>query len=132
ISENDTDAHRDLARQAARETLVLLKNSDHLLPLGKKYKTIAVIGPNADSVDPLLGNYNGVPSKPVTVLAGIRKRFGDSHVVYAQGSSLTGPPVEPVLADFLKNDSGQMGLTGKYFKGTQPIGSEEQNGTPVI
>ena len=44
ISENDTEAHRDLARQAARETLVLLKNSDHLLPLGKKYKTIAVIG----------------------------------------------------------------------------------------
>ncbi len=132
ISENDTEAHRDLARQAARETLVLLKNSDHLLPLGRKYKTIAVIGPNADSVDPLLGNYNGTPSKPVTVLAGIRQRFGDSHVVYAQGSSLTGPPVEPILADFLKNDSGQMGLTGKYFKGTQPPGAEQPNQMPVI
>ena len=126
IAENDTEPHRHLALQAARETLVLLKNSDHLLPLGTKYKTIAVIGPNADSVDPLLGNYNGTPSRPVTVLAGIRKRFGDANVVYAPGSSLTGPPAEPVPADLLKDNSGQPGLTGEYFKAT------ELQGTPVI
>lgn len=123
IAENDTEPHRQLALQAARETLVLLKNSDHLLPLGTKYKTIAVIGPNADSVDPLLGNYNGTPSHPVTVLAGIRKRFGDANVMYAPGSSLTGPPVEPVPSDLLKDNSGQPGLTAEYFKGTQLQGS---------
>jgi beta-glucosidase len=119
IAENDTEPHRQLALQAARETLVLLKNSDHLLPLGTKYKTVAVIGPNADSVDPLLGNYNGTPSRPVTVLAGIRKRFGDSNVVYAQGSSLTGLPFEAVPGDVLKDNSGQPGLTAEFFKGRQ-------------
>ena len=118
IADNDTEPHRQLALQAARETLVLLKNSDHLLPIGAKYKTIAVVGPNADSVDPLLGNYNGTPSKPVTILDGIRKRFSDSTVLYAAGSSLTGSPLEAIPAEFLKNESGQTGLTAEYFKGT--------------
>ena len=120
IADNDTEPHRQLALKAARETLVLLKNSDNLLPLKSIYKTIAVIGPNADSVDPLLGNYNGTPSKPVTILAGVRKRFGDANVIYAQGSSLTGQPVEPIPGDVLKNSSGQPGLSGEYFQGTQP------------
>ncbi|HKW16593.1 MAG TPA: glycoside hydrolase family 3 C-terminal domain-containing protein [Terriglobales bacterium] len=123
ISENDTEPHRELALAAARETLVLLKNSDHLLPLGTKYKSIAVIGPNADSVDPLLGNYNGTPSHPVTVLDGIRKRFGDANVIYAQGSSLIGAPYEPVPGEFLKDSSGRPGLSAEYFNGTQFQGS---------
>src|SRR5215470_15097680 len=126
IADNDTEAHRELALKAARETLVLLKDSENLLPLGGKYKTIAVIGPNADSIDPLLGNYNGTPSKPVTVLAGIRKRFGDANVVFAQGSSLTGKPVESGPVDVLKNASGQPGLSAEYFQGTQ------LQGQPVI
>jgi beta-glucosidase len=94
-----------------------------LLPLGTKYKTIAVIGPNADNLDPLLGNYNGTPSHPVTVLAGIRKRFAESTVLYAAGSSLTGPPLAPVPASLLKDNSGQPGLTAEYFKGTSPEGA---------
>jgi beta-glucosidase len=132
MAENDTDEHRQLALKAARETLVLLKNSDHLLPLAKKYKTIAVIGPNADSVDPLLGNYNGTPSKPVTIVAGMKKRFGAENVIYAQGSSLTGPPVEPVPGDVLKDNSGQPGLTAEYFHGTLRAGTEAQQQTPVM
>ncbi|HEX3106278.1 MAG TPA: glycoside hydrolase family 3 C-terminal domain-containing protein [Terriglobales bacterium] len=132
MADNDTEEHRQLALKAARETLVLLKNSDHLLPLTKKYKTIAVIGPNADSVDPLLGNYNGTPSKPVTILAGIKKRFGADSVIYAQGSSLTGPPVEPVPGDALKDNSGQPGLTAEYFHGTLRAGTEGQQQTPVM
>ncbi len=126
IAENDTEPHRQLALKAARETLVLLKNSDHLLPLGTKYKTIAVIGPNADSVDPLLGNYNGTPSKPVTILDGIRKRFADSTVLYAGGSSLTGPLLKPIPSEDLKDKSGQPGLSAEYFKGTT------LQGEPVI
>lgn len=132
IAENDTEPHRQLALSAARETLVLLKNSDHILPLGTKYKTIAVIGPNADSVDPLLGNYNGTPSKPVTVLDGIRKRFGDANVIYAQGSGLTGLPVEAVPGDALKDDSGQPGLTGEYFHGTLRADAAGPQQTPVM
>jgi len=126
LSDNNTEAHRQLALKTAKETLVLLKNEDHLLPLGAKYKTIAVIGPNADSVDPLLGNYNGTPSRPQTVLAGIRARFTGSKVIYRAGSSLTGAPLSPIPAAFLKNDSGRPGLSAEYFKGT------ELKGAPVI
>ena len=131
MSENDTEAHRQLALKAARETLVLLKNSDRLLPLGAKYKTIAVIGPNADSIDPLVGNYNGTPSQPVTILDGIRKRFSDSTVLYAQGSSLTGPPMEVIPGEFLKTSSGQPGLSAEYFRGTLRQGTEQPQ-NPVI
>jgi beta-glucosidase len=125
ISDNDSEPHRQLALQTARESLVLLKNEKDLLPIGKRYGTIAVIGPNADNVDPLLGNYNGTPSRPVTVLDGIRKRFSNSTVIYSSGSSLTGPPLNPIPAEFLKNATGRSGLTAEYFKGT------ELQGTPV-
>ena len=126
MTENDSEPHRQLALAAARETLVLLKNSGSILPLGTKYKTIAVIGPNADNVDPLLGNYNGTPSQPVTVLAGIRKRFTSSKILYAEGSSLTGLPLSPIPAKYLKSAAGHPGLTAEYFKG------RELQGTPVI
>jgi len=95
-SENDTEAHRQLALRAARESIVLLKNKNGCLPLKKTYSTIAVIGPNADSLDSLEGNYNGMPSKPVTVLAGIRKRFPHSKVNYVQGTGLIGPVMNAI------------------------------------
>jgi len=76
ISENDTPEHEALALQVARESIVLLKN-DGTLPLDRaKIKRIAVIGANADSVPVLLGNYNGTPSEPVTILAGIKAAVG--------------------------------------------------------
>ena len=87
-SQYDTPAHREVALQMAKESLVLLKNSGNLLPLKKTPGVIAVIGPNADELDPLVGNYNGTPSKPVTVLAGIRARFPQSRVVYVKGTNL--------------------------------------------
>ncbi|MCL6506500.1 MAG: glycoside hydrolase family 3 C-terminal domain-containing protein, partial [Bryobacteraceae bacterium] len=75
-SVNDSPAHRALALEAARKSIVLLKNEGNLLPLRKDLRTLAVIGPNADDVDALLGNYHGDPSKPVTPLAGIRSTTG--------------------------------------------------------
>jgi beta-glucosidase len=87
-SRNDTPAHRDMALRMARESLVLLKNSDGLLPLKKAPEVIAVIGANADSLDALVGNYNGTPSHPVTILGGIRARFAQAKVLYAQGTGL--------------------------------------------
>jgi beta-glucosidase len=87
-SDNDTPAHRETSLEMAKESLVLLKNSGNLLPLKKAPGVIAVIGPNADSLDALVGNYNGTPSRPVTVLAGIRARFAQSKVVYVQGTGL--------------------------------------------
>jgi len=94
-----------------------LKNQNNFLPLKKTYSTIAVIGPNADSLDALEGNYNGTPSAPVTVLAGIRKRFVKSKIVYVQGSGLIGPVTNPIPASALFPDESmkQHGLEAEYF-----------------
>ena len=86
-SENDMPAHGAVALQAARESLVLLKN-DGTLPLRlEKLRRVAVIGPNATSVPVLLGNYNGTPSAPVTILAGLKAALEPAgvQVDYAHG-----------------------------------------------
>ncbi|HEX9046679.1 MAG TPA: glycoside hydrolase family 3 N-terminal domain-containing protein, partial [Verrucomicrobiae bacterium] len=83
------DEHRQLARQAARETITLLKNENELLPLAPaKLQTVAVIGPNAHR--PLLGGYSGAPKHNVTVLDGIKARLGNSvNVLHAEGCKIT-------------------------------------------
>src|SRR6185437_2853173 len=85
-SEMDSPAHRALALRAARESMVLLKN-DGLLPLKKSTKRILVIGPLADQVPVLLGNYNGQPSHAVTALEGIRQAFPGSQITYEPGTN---------------------------------------------
>ncbi len=83
------EQNRELALQAARETITLLKNENGLMPLNPaKLKTIAVIGPNADRV--LLGGYSGAPKHNVTVLDGIRAKAGNRvNVVYSEGCKIT-------------------------------------------
>ncbi|HEX9048465.1 MAG TPA: glycoside hydrolase family 3 N-terminal domain-containing protein, partial [Verrucomicrobiae bacterium] len=83
------DENRALARQAARETITLLKNENHLAPLNrKKLKTIAVIGPNAHRS--LLGGYSCAPKHNVTVLDGIRAKVGGKvKVLYSEGCKIT-------------------------------------------
>ncbi len=91
LSVNDCPEHRQLAREAARQSIVLLKNEGDLLPLGSEVRSLAVIGPNADEVEVLLGNYNGTPSEAVTPLAGLRARAGEAvAVTYAPGCGLVG------------------------------------------
>lgn len=87
--------HVDLSVEAARRSMVLLKNNG-ILPLKKdKIKTIAVIGPNADSRDGLIGNYVGTSSEYITPLDGIRRYVGeDVKVIHAQGSHLYKEKVE--------------------------------------
>jgi len=94
-SEVDTSAHRALNLATARQSLVLLKNAG-LLPLKQAPRRIAVIGPNADSVDALVGNYNGTPSHPVTVLAGLRARFPQALVTHIEGTGWVAPPLQDV------------------------------------
>lgn len=83
------DDHRQLARQSAREVITLLKNEGGLTPLDlSKYRTIAVIGPNANRT--LLGGYSGVPKHEVTVLEGIKDRVGNrAKVLYSEGCKIT-------------------------------------------
>ena len=83
------EQERDIALRAAHETITLLKNESDLLPLDKnKFKTIAVIGPNADRV--LLGGYSGQPKFYSTVLQGINEKTGSDHtVLYSEGCKIT-------------------------------------------
>ncbi len=88
---NDCAEHRALARIAARESMVLLKNASGLLPLSSDIASIAVIGPNAHDDQVLLGNYFGIPSASVTPLDGIRARVSaKTKVWYAPGCELLG------------------------------------------
>ncbi len=88
---NDCAAHAGLAEEVARQSLVLLKNENQFLPLSKELGVIAVIGPSADDTEVLLGNYNGTPSHPVSILAGIRGAVAD-------GTEVTHTPGCPLLA----------------------------------
>src|SRR5438132_2671674 len=89
MADNDTPAHRQLAIEAARKAIVLLKTDRNTLPLKSSVKTIAVIGPNGDSLSVLLGNYNGNPSSYTTILEGIRKRFRGAKILTAMGAPVT-------------------------------------------
>jgi beta-glucosidase len=92
LSVVDSPAHRALALEAARQSLVLLKNHNQQLPLdGTTLKSIAVIGPHADETLVLLGNYMGTPAAPVSVLAGIQAMVSpETTVHYARGCDLIG------------------------------------------
>jgi beta-glucosidase len=92
IEANDSPANQALALEVARQSLVLLKNEGHLLPLDKAIGSIAVIGPNADDPLVLRGNYYGTPSTSVTVLAGIRGAVtAATEVRYARGCEIAEP-----------------------------------------
>src|SRR3989440_1187435 len=122
----DQPAHRDLARQAAREAIVLLKNARGLLPLRKDLRTLAVIGPNADQWRVLLGNYNGLPADPVTPLRGIREAVGKgTRVLYARGADLAeGFPVLDVApSSALSTSAGRPGLDVAYFNNRAMAGA---------
>jgi beta-glucosidase len=114
----DCKRHRDLALEAARESIVLLKNENNLLPLDKDIKTIAVIGPNANQRLMLLGNYNGVPSDAVTPLRGIKEKLSpDTKVLYAQGCELAeGLPVfGTVPPNVFSIEENKRGLKVEYY-----------------
>jgi beta-glucosidase len=109
-SVNDSPAHRELALETARKSMVLLKNDRNTLPLSKSLKTVAVIGPNADDIDVLLGNYNGIPTAPITPLEGIRRKLGATHVIYARGSDLAAN-----VPNFVTIPASALSLTGEYY-----------------
>ena len=118
FSVNDNPAHDYLARVAAQKSIVLLKNANHTLPLKKYLKRIAVIGPNADEIQSLWGNYNGIPSHPVTVLQGIKNKMEpQTEVVYAQGSELADgvSKLVPIPSIYLETEDGRQGAVGEYF-----------------
>ena len=121
-SVNNNSAHDWLARVASQKSIVLLKNQNNTLPLSRDIKTVAVIGPNADDIQSLWGNYSGVPSNPITVLKGIQNRLEpNAKVLYAKGTDLAkGVPAMKVIPSiYLQNENGIQGLTGEYFDNTE-------------
>jgi len=126
---NCSDFNNSLAREAARKSVVLLKNTDNTLPLKKEIKTIAVIGPNADNFESLIGNYNGIPKDPVTVLEGISGKVSpDTKLIYAEGSDLAEGVHNMIVipSRYLQTPDGKQGVLGEYFN------NREMTGTPAF
>ena len=114
-SELNSAAHRALALKLASESMVLLKN-DGTLPLKTSGTKIAVIGPLADQTRVLLGNYNGIPTHTVSILAGIRKEFAGATINYVPGTQFLTKDYQPVPAALLTAD-GKPGVKATYLKG---------------
>src|SRR5215469_1266237 len=126
MSEVNSPEHRQLSLRAARESMVLLKN-DHTLPLKTDIARIAVVGPTAELVQSLQGNYNGPPPSAVYPLEGIEKRFASAKIAYAQGSTLVAGLAMPIAHTALRPAHGEAeGLTGEYFR------SPDLSGEPVL
>jgi beta-glucosidase len=128
FSEVNSAEHAELALRASRESMVLLKNEDHLLPLKTgEEKTIAVIGPLAASLIALEGNYNAIPLDPIVPVDGIVSEFGGDHVLYAEGSPYTMGGAVPVPRTLLRTatDPHVDGLTGEYFSSAGFDGAPE-------
>ncbi|WP_369765709.1 glycoside hydrolase family 3 C-terminal domain-containing protein [Flavobacterium sp. WC2429] len=125
----DSEVHRLLALESARKSLVLLKNENNILPLNKNLKKIAVIGPNANELDVLLGNYNGFPSNGITPFKGIQNKLPNTQVQFAQGCSLADglPNLKTVPSAVLFADVSckTAGLNAEYFSNL------EFSGTPL-
>ncbi len=127
LAENNSPEHRALALRAARESIVLLKNKDGALPLGAGVKRIAVVGPTAELVQSLQGNYNAPPPEPVYPITGIEKRFAAATVSYAQGSTLVAGLAMPIEHSALTPATGAgHGLSAEYFN------SADLTGQPVF
>lgn len=126
VSDNvlNSDAHAALALKLARESMVLLKN-DGALPLKHDIKRIAVVGPLADQVVPLYGNYNGTPLSSVSALDGIKKAFPNAEIVYEPGTNFL-KSAQAIPASQLKTPDGQPGLLAEFFD------NQEFNGGPVM
>jgi len=116
ISENDSSAHRQVARDAEREAIVLLKNEGGVLPLSTSVRRIAVVGPSADDPVALLGNYNGISSRQVTPLEGIERQFPAAQVRYALGATYTASTHALLPSALLALPEGAgRGVLAEYF-----------------
>ena len=123
---NCSDYNNSLARKAAQESIVLLKNDNNILPLKKEIKTIAVIGPNADNFESLIGNYNGIPKDPVTILKGITNKLTPgTRVIYAEGSDLADGihNLIPIPSRYLQTEDGRQGALGEYYNNRKMEGN---------
>jgi beta-glucosidase len=120
--------HKAHALKMAQQSIVLLKNESNTLPLSKKIKKIAIVGPNADNKIAVLGNYNGTPSKVVSVLEGIKEKLGNNvEVVFEKAINFTNDTLL-IHKDISKlyTYEGKPGVKAEYFD------NEKLEGNPVF
>jgi beta-glucosidase len=125
----DSAGHRALARKLANESMVLLKN-DGVLPLRTSGIKIAVVGPLADQVKVLLGNYNGIPSHTVSVLEGLRAEFPAATINYVPGTQFLRKDVSLVPAAVLTTD-GKPGVRASYSKLSMATANQKDKPAPL-
>jgi len=121
----EAPAHKAHALKMARQSIVLLKNENNVLPLKKTIKKIAVLGPNADNRISVLGNYNGIPSKVVSMLDGIKAKMGNAaEIIYEKAVNFTNDTllVYINLEDQYSID-GKPGFKAEYFNNKELQGS---------
>ena len=116
----DSKESRQLALDMARQSMVLLQNKHHVLPLKKGRERIAVIGPNIDDKPLMWGNYNGTPNHTVTILDGIKKKH--KNVLAFQGCDLTYDKVMDCLMASCCAKDGKRGLKGTFWNNTDMEG----------
>ena len=121
----NNEAHRQMALDMARESMTLLQNKSNILPLNKKNKRIAVIGPNADNAPVLWGNYNGKPVRTITILDGIKSKLPGAEVVYDIACDLVD---NKTMLSYFKNSAfnGKQGFKATYWNNT------DRSGAPLI
>lgn len=123
----ESPAHSAHALEMARKSIVLLKNRNRLLPLSRTMRKIAVVGPNADNKIAVLGNYNGTPSRVITLLDGIKEKLGSqTEVLYEKAINYTDDTLLAYLdiAPML-SFNGKQGVQAQYFN------NEKLAGEPV-
>ena len=125
----ESNAHKALALKMARQSIVLLKNQNRTLPLSKSVKKIVVLGPNADNKISVLGNYNGTPSKVVSVLEGLKTKLGNNtEVIYEKAVNFTNDTLL-VLNNAITGKfsyDGKPGIRAEYFN------NEKLEGKPTL
>lgn len=115
----ESKEHSQIALDMARQALVLLQNKGNVLPLRAGAEPIAVIGPNADDTPMMWGNYNGTPTRTVTILDGIKAK--QKKLTYLKGCDLTDTKiVNSLLADCAID--GHRGLRGTFWNNTTMSG----------
>ena len=118
-----TKESANLSLDMARQSIVLLKNSDSVLPLKKNAEKIAVIGPNADNTPMMWGNYNGQPNHTITILDGIKAK--QKKLFYAPGCDLTYDKVLESLLGSQCSFEGKKGMKGTFWN------NRKMEGKPV-
>ena len=115
--------HKQIALDAARQSIVLLKNNG-ILPLQAKTPKVVVMGPNANDSTMMWGNYNGQPTQTTTILQGIRHYL--PNVPFVQGCTWTRKEVPTSMFNQLFTDDGRRGLQANYWN------NEQMEGLPAM